>query len=466
MLLNNLKLAFRNMFKNKSYSFLNLAGLSIGLAVCLLLSLWVKDELSYDQFHENSDHIYRSLWDAQYGESSWRIPEVPVPLAGMMESEFPEVKVATQVFEGGFTLKKGEEYVREQNVLFTDEKFFEVFTVNTLAGVPKTAIQEPNTVLLTPQSARKYFGSANYQDLIGQTLLHNDGEQMRVAGVVENFPEQSHLQFEFLAPLEYLRYYERRKEAWGFASVLTYFLMDRKGNPDDLDRKVQTYVTQNLTDEEFLASGNREHFPFEAIRNIHLKPNLSSIWIFGIIAAFILILACINFINLATARALTRAKEVGVRKVLGSSRAQLIQQFFSESTLYVLCSVVLAVLIAVITLPYFNEIANKNLSIGLFDSFYIWILLAGLVFVTAFVTGAFPALALSSFSPTKVIKGQIAVSRGKNRLRQSMVVFQFCISCGLIIGTLVVKDQLNFLQNKELGFEEEQVLIIRRATAL
>ncbi|MEM6700809.1 MAG: FtsX-like permease family protein, partial [Bacteroidota bacterium] len=271
---------------------------------------------------------------------------------------------------------------------------------------------------------------------------------------------------EFLSPLEYLEYYEYRKEKWGFASVLTYFLMNENGNPNDLDRKIQAYVQQNLVEEGDVANGNRNHFPFEAIRDIHLEPNRAYIWIFGIIAAFILVLACINFINLATARALTRAKEVGVRKVLGSSRAQLIQQFFSESTLYVLCSVLLSIVLAALSLPYFNEMAGKNLSIGLFSSASVWVLLVGLVVITAFATGAFPALALSSFSPTKVIKGQLSTSNSKNRLRQTMVVFQFCVSSGLIISTLVVNDQLDFLQSKELGFEEEQVLIIRRATAL
>ncbi|MEM1324909.1 MAG: ABC transporter permease [Bacteroidota bacterium] len=467
MLKNNIKTAFRNMRKRKSYAFLNLAGLSTGLAVCLLLSLWVKDELSYDQFHDNSDRIYRALWDAKYGENTWTIPQVPVPLAATLKQEFPEVETITQVYEGSFTLQKGTEYVREKEVLFVDPSFFEIFSATSLTGDAQATIQNPNTVILTRSSATKYFGTQqDWSQLIGKNLTRNNGELLQVGGIIEDFPKQSHLQFDFLAPITDVARVEQRKEDWASAAVLTYFLRTEKGSAMELAQKVQTYFAQNVVDELFSEPGNYSSFPFEPIQDIYLQPRLSSIWIFGTVAAFILLLACINFINLTTAGALTRMKEVGIRKVLGSNRRQLIQQFFSEFALYVFIAVVLAVLLAWIALPAFNALADKSLRLNLFSSNYIWVLIAALITITTLLAGVLPAWTLSAFSPTQVIKGQLLNWNSKNWLRQGMVIFQFCVSCGLIMATLIVGDQLKFLQTSSLGFDQEHVLIVRGARAL
>ncbi|MEO1260968.1 MAG: ABC transporter permease [Bacteroidota bacterium] len=467
MFTNYLKIAFRNMVKAKGYSFINIAGLTIGVVVCFLLFLWIKDELSYDQFHKNADRIYRSLWEAKYGDNSWKIPQVPMPLAGALEREFPEVELATQVYEGRFTVKKDGAFVRENNVLFIDEKFFDVFSIELLAGELKKSINNPNAIIITEKTAERYFVEKNnYENIIGKNISRNDGQELQILGVVKSFPVQSHLQFDFLASINQLSNLERRKTQWSSASVLTYFLLDKNGDPNILSEKLQAFVDENLTDKEFLESGNYTRFPFESITEIHVKPNLSYIWMFGVIAMFILILACINFINLTTARAMTRAREVGVRKVLGSKRWQLVQQFFTESTIYVLLAVVLAVLLAEIALPYFNAFTDKNLMIDLQGAPFVWGLLLSLIIGIALLTGVFPALALSSFMPVKVLKGALIKSSGKDRLRQGLVIFQFCISCVLIIGTLVVKDQLHFLQNKNMGFDKEQVLIVRTAYGL
>ena len=455
------------MLKYKGYSLINIIGLSIGLTICFLLSLWINDELSYDQFHENSNRIYRMQWEAKYGDNSWKMPLVPMPLAGMMEREFPEVEKATQVFKGRFTVQKGEEHIRENKVLYIDEKFFEVFTVQTIAGKTQQAISNPDAILLTEESAARYFGERNnYQDVIGKTIKRNDGVLMQVAGVVKSFPVQSHLTFDFLASLKNLKHLENRKTHWGSATLFTYFLLSDSGDPVALADKVEDYNIKNIQDEEFLESGNYSRFPFEIITDIHLQPKLSYLWIFGIIAAIILLLACINFINLTTARAMTRAKEVGIRKVLGSKRGQLVKQFFSESTLYVISAVGLACFLAEFTLPFFNELTDKQLDIQWFSSSFVWGLLFLLLITTAVLTGAFPAFVLSSFSPAKVIKGQLTKSGRKDRFRQGLVIFQFCISSILIISSLVVKDQLHFLLNKDIGFDKEQVVIIKRARAL
>ena len=467
MFKNNIKIAWRQLFKNKSYAAINIVGLTIGLAVCFLLFLWVKDELSYDQFHKNADRIYRSQWEAKYGDNTWKIPQVPMPLAPTLESEFPEVELATQIYEGAFTLKKDEENVREKQVLFVDKKFFDVFTIETLAGDPEQAAEHPNTVVLTEEAVERYFGAVpNIESIVGQTIQYSDGESLQIAGVVKSFPKQSHLKFDFLASLENLKFLERRKNQWGSATLLTYFLLDKNGDPKQLADKIQKYVDENLMDAESVASGNYSKFPFEIIRDIHLKPNLSYIWIFGIIAALIMILACVNFINLATARSIQRGREVGVRKVLGSKRSQLVAQFFSESTLYVLIAVVLAVFLAELMLPYFNAFVEKDLVINLLGSPYILLGLGAIVVLVALLTGVIPAIVLSSFKPANVIKGQLAQGKSKSYLRQGLVVFQFCISSALIIGTLMVKDQLHFLQNQDMGFDKEQVMIIKRAQSL
>ena len=455
------------MVKAKGYSFINIAGLTVGIAVCFSLFLWINDELSFDRFHKNSDRIYRSLWEAKYGDNSWKIPQVPMPLAGTLEQEFPEVEMATQIYEGRFTVKKDGEFVREKNVLFVDEKFFDVFSIELLAGELKKSIKNPDAVLITDKTAARYFAEKdNYENIVGKNISRNDGKELQIMGVVRSFPAQSHLKFDFLASIHQLSNLERRKTQWGAASVLTYFLLNKNGDPNKLSEKLQVYVDENLADDEFRKDGNYTSFPFELITEIHVRPNLSYIWMFGIIAIFILLLACINFINLTTARAVMRAREVGVRKVLGSQRSQLVQQFFTESTIYVLLAVILAILLAEIALPYFNDFTDKNLIIDLMGSPIIWGLLLSLIVGIALLTGAFPALALSSFSPVKVLKGQLIKSNGKDRLRQGLVIFQFCISCALIIGTMVVNDQLHFLQNKNMGFDKEQVLIVRTAYAL
>ena len=465
MFQNYLKTTLRNMARYKGYTFLNVAGLTVGLAVCFLLFLWVKDELSYDRFHKNADRTYQSQWKARFGDNEWEIPQVPVPLAGMMKSEFPEVEWATKAYEGGFTLKKGEEYVREQNVLFVDEDFFKVFSVEAVAGNASSALEEPSTLLVTEGAAQRYFGDD--PNVVGRSVQQNDGKEWRIGGIVKKWPEQSHLQFDFLAPLSTLKHIEQRKDEWGSASCLTYFTVKKGSDVAALNSKLEAWVEKNQMQDEFWKQGNNfTSFPFRPIADIHLKPNLSYIWVFGIIAIFILVVAGINFINLATARSLTRAREVGVRKVMGSARGQLVRQFFSEAFVYVAVSVVLAVLLAELTLPFFNQLAGKHLSINFLHTPFVWLLLGGLLLVTTLLTGAFPAMVLSAFDPAKVLKGDMALSGGKSRLRQGLVVLQFCISTALIIGTLVVKNQMDFLQSYNLGFDKEQVLVIRRATAL
>ncbi len=470
---NYFKIASRNMAKHKGYTLINVAGLTIGIAVCFLIFLWVKDEVSYDRFHSNSENIYRVLWKARYGDNEWNIPVIPVPVGTTLEKDFPEVKHATQFVAGGLTFKKDNDFIREQNILFVDNDFFNVFKINFISGNPETVLETEDAMVLTKKSAEKYFPN---QNAVGQFIERNDGKTFRVTGVVEDFPAQSHFHFDFLAPIKTLSYVEERKDGWGYATVYTYVALHPGSNAQELDRKFQAYVNENILEDDFLTGNNYSSFPLQPMLDIHLKSNLeaelepngniSYVYLFSIIAFIILLLACINFINLATARSLMRAREVGVRKVLGSQRYQLIRQFFAESLLYVLVAVIAAVVLARLVLPAFNDFAGKELRLDLLSSPVTVLVLAGLALLVTILAGSFPALFLSSFTPLQVLRGSVLKIDGRDWLRKSLVVTQFCISTGLIIGTLVVWRQLNFLQNERLGFDKEQVLVINRANAL
>ncbi|MDX1939042.1 MAG: ABC transporter permease [Saprospiraceae bacterium] len=470
---NYIKIAFRNMAKHRGYTVINIAGLAIGVTVCFLLSLWVKDELSYDRFHSNAEHIYRALWKARFGDNEWNIPLVPVPIAPTLEKEFPEVETTTQFIYGGSTFKKGTEFVREQNIAFADNRFFDVFTVQFISGDPKTALEEPDAIVLTQESAEKYFPD---QNAIGKTIERNDGVLFKVTGIVKDFPAQSHFHFGFLLPLKTLSIVEQRKDQWGSATVYTYLKLRPGSDANALNEKFQAYVDKNIVDEAFRTGSNYTSFPLQSLLDIHLKSNLeteletngnlSYIYLFGIIGFIILLLACINFVNLATARSMTRAREVGVRKVLGSQRSQLIRQFFAESFLYVAIAVIITGLLANLLLPAFNDFTGKTLTIDFLNSPFVLALLAGFALLVTLLAGSFPAFFLSSFAPLSVLKGSVVKIGGKEFLRKGLVVTQFCISTALIVGTLVVWKQLDFLQNERLGFNKEQVLVIDRASAL
>lgn len=473
MFKNHLKIAFRNMLKHKGHAFINVVGLSEGIAVCFLIFLWVQDELGYDRFHAKADRIYRALWEARFGDNEWKIPLVAVPLAETLEKEFPEVERTVRLYPGGMTLRHGEDYVREQNFIFTEESFFEVFTVEFIAGDPKTALRDPESIVLTEETAQRYFPN---QNPLGQTIEQNDGRLYRVTGVVKSFPAQSHFHFGFLASIKTLQHFTGRQQQWGSASVYTYLVLRPGESAAALQAKLQAYVDKNVAGETFNQPGNFTRYPLQPLRDIHLRSHLkyelepngnqAYVYLFSVIACFILLLACINFVNLATARSMQRGREVGIRKVLGSQRAQLVRQFLAEAFVYVGLAVLTAIVLAELALPAFNHFAGKQLAIDFFESPFALITLAGLALLVTILAGAYPAFFLSSFWPVQALKGRIAAHSGRERLRQGLVVVQFCISIGLIAGTLVVRNQLQFMQSQRLGFDKEHVLIVHRAGAL
>ena len=466
MFKNHITVAIRTLLRHKVYSFVNISGLAVGIACCMLIMLFVQDELSYDRFHKNADRIYRVLWDGRYGDNEWTIPYVEVPISETLKEQFPEVVHSTRLRRESQTIRRESNYVIEKNFYYAENSFFDVFTVPFIAGDPATALNAPNAVILTEQSVQRYFSN---RDPTGQTLELNDGTSLQVTGVVKAFPPQSHFHFDFLAPLKTLPIIERRKSAWGSATVYTYLVLKDGASTSELQTKFTTYVREHILSKMPPMPGYHTNYLIQPLTDIHLHSNLRYeitansnimyVYIFSLIAIFVLLLACINFVNLTTARSATRAREVGVRKVLGSHRSQLIRQFFAESTIYVAFSSILAIGLCELGLPLLNALADKHLTMGSLIAPHVLIGLFALIIVVGLLSGMYPALYLSSFWPVTALRGH--VSSGKTYLRNGLVIAQFCISIGLLVGTLVVRDQIHFAQNKHLGFDKEHVLILQ-----
>lgn len=470
MLKNYFKIAWRVLLKSKVYSFINLGGLAIGMACCLLIVLYVRDELSYDQFHENAHRIYRVL--AESGNEEDRVLEsanTSFRVGPALKQSFPEVLDAIRFREGyRGVLSYGEKSFAEKKFYFVDPTVFEVFTFEFAIGDPKTALAQPNNVVLTERTARKYFGDA---DPIGQ-VLHYEGwagpADLTVTGVLKNLPQNTHFDFDFLGSLDII---DTSDFYWTwFTSLWTYILLPENYPPEQLQAKFPDFI-----DRQIKPNLDRDESWFildlEPLTDIHLysqldvqmKPtsNILFVYLFSAIAAIILILACINFTNLATARSLKRAKEVGMRKALGSQRYELIAQFLGESMLICILALALAIALAELSLPLFNSLAEKAIRIDYFNDGFVLLALFGTVLVTGLLSGSYPAFALSRFQPVTVLKGTPGTGQtGSFTLRKSLVVFQFFISIVLIISVIAISSQLEFIRAKNLGANIEQVVVI------
>ncbi len=483
MLKNYLKIAARNLLKHKAYSLINVLGLAIGMACCILILLYVQNELSYDRHHEKAGRIYRVASDTKFGGNHFQMAVTPAPLAEALVRDFPEVESAARFRgHGSFLIKKeGEPNFKEERVIFADNAIFDIFTLPLLAGDAKAALAAPNTVVISQTTAEKYFGHMN---AVGQSLLFDNSDVFKVTGVFADMPENGHFHFDFIAALATMD--ESRNNLWLSNNFRTYLLLKSGADPAALEAKfpamLRKYMGPQVQEfmgasfDEMLQQGSRVRQYLQPLRDIHLHSDLSVefepngninyVYIFAAIALFILLIACINFMNLATARSASRAREVGIRKVAGSYRRQLIGQFLAESVFLSVIAMSLALVVVELVLPAFNNLAEKNL-----QSFYLgnWPLLAALVGITLLVgvvAGSYPAFVLSAFKPVSVLKGALQAGAGASRLRSALVVFQFAASVILIVGTIIIKNQLHYIQNKNLGFNKEQVIILHDAYAL
>jgi len=482
MFRNYIKVAIRNLWKNKGFSAINIFGLAIGLACFLLIFLYVIDELSYDRYNKNASRIYRVHSEINFGGNILNLAVTSDPMGATLKKDYPQVEEFTRLYASGFWLfRKGNEFIRENHVLYADSTVFKVFTLPFITGDPNTALNEPKTLVISESAAKKYFGTT---DVIGKTMESDDHVLHKITGVMRDIPAESHFQADFLYPMKDAQY------SWGnFLSHnhWTYILLKPGTNAKAFEKNfkqvVQKYVFPQAQEmmkvpsvEEFEKSGNKVEYKLMPLTDIHLHSDLTAeigvngnaqfVYIFGAVALFLLLIACINFMNLSTARSANRAQEVGIRKVLGTQRKNLIFQFLTESTLMAILSLFIAVGIAYLILPLFNEISTKSLSFRSFLRPAILIPIIFLPFVVGLLAGSYPAFFLSSFRPIEVLKGKLAMRGGNVNIRSTLVVFQFFISIVLITATIIVYKQLNFIQNRQLGYNKDQVLVLNQTWSL
>ncbi len=479
MIRNYLKIAWRNLVKNKVYSFINITGLAIGLASFLLIALYMMDELSYDRYNDKADRIYRINADIRFGGGDLHLPVTSDMMGQLLKKDYPMIEQYTRIYasSGSKLIKKNKDFITEDYVAHVDSSFFDVFSLPAIAGNTHTALIEPNTVVITESAAKKYFGKT---DVIGKIIETKDEKNpnYKITAVIKDIPTNSHFHFDFLFSMKNVDY------NWGDLTshnFYTYLLLKPGANYKQLERNFDQYIDKYVLPsireiikiksmDEFKKSGNRLEYSLIPLNKIHLYSNRSFelsaggniqyIYIFSAVALFILIIACINFMNLTTARSASRAKEVGIRKVLGTEKRFLIFQFLTESTLMAVLSFVLAVIIASLVLPLFNNIADKSMSLKSLLSPLILPLLIVLPFAVGLLAGSYPAFFLSAFRPIEVLKGKLKLGSNSGGLRSVLVVFQFSTSIILIVGTLVIYKQLNYIQQKDLGYNKDQVLSI------
>ena len=471
MFINYLKVAFRNIRKQKGYAFINIAGWAVGMTVCTLILLWVQDELSFDRFHQNADRICRLTLDARIGTPQ-SAPVAPTPAGPALVREYPEILKAARMERPRRAMVKFEDKeFQEEGVGVTENSFFEIFSFPFLAGDPKTALTRPYTAVITESTAKKIFGTASP---LGKFLQMDDGKEYAVTGVLKDVPRNSHVTFNVLRSFETLVAENRAAtENWFSISTYAYLLLAEKTDPKALEAKLPPFVDKNMGP-TLKAVGGTMTLRLQPLTRIHLYSNFSldiapqgdiaTVLLFSGIALLVLLIASINFINLSTARSSTRAKEVGLRKTLGAVRRRLVGQFLGESVIYSLLAMALAVLLHFPGLRIFGHIIGRAMDTNVFKIPWMLPALLGLALFVGLAAGGYPALLLSSFQPVRVLKGQLK-SGGGVWFRRILVVTQFTVSVLLIISTLVISRQISFAKNKKLGFDKEHVLVVPRISA-
>ncbi|MGH7495375.1 MAG: ABC transporter permease [bacterium] len=469
MFKNYLKIALRSLLKYKAYSFINIFGLAVGMASCILILLYVHDELSYDQYHEKSAQIYRVTreWFNSDGSSSLHLGHVAPPIGPLLKIDFPDLRHVVRIASGGNSLLRYQDKVFQENrFYFADPDIFEVFTLPCIKGDPKAALVDPNGVVITPAMAKKYFGN---EDPMGKVLNIDGDADLKVTGIMAEIPTNSHFHFDFLGSMKLLEQFfgEQEFKNWGSNNYATYLLFPKNYPIDNFNRAIPAFIGRHHPEGEKAIPKTTLHL--QRLTDIHLHSQLDSeieangniayVYIFSAIAFFLLLIACINFMNLATARSANRAKEVGLRKVVGAERPQLIKQFLGETIVMALISLFLALVFVEIALPKFNAFAGKELALRSQSMLFITTSLLGIALFVGVLAGSYPAFFLSHFQPVTVLKGQ-KIGATKSRFRSTLVVFQFAISILLIIGMGIVYNQLEYCRTKNLGLNKERLVVL------
>jgi putative ABC transport system permease protein len=483
MFCNFFKTALRNIFRHKTYVIINILGLAVGFACSLMIFIFVIHELSFDKFNEKYDRIYRLYIDGKMGESEFKASWTAAPTAKAFIEEFPEVETAIRMTSWDETLVQVEDRkFIESHIAFADSDFFQVFTLPLIEGNPEKALAMPNNVVLTKSQSVKYFGNSS---AIGKHLrIGNDTTLYTITGVMVDVPENCHFDFDML--ISFLSHPRAYDDFWLSNSFATYVLLKQGASSqsvkDKLPMLIEKYVGPQVEKilgldlKAFVEKGNKYGIYMQPLSDVHLNPEIGSdfkpandrryIYIFSGIAFLILIVAGINYMNLSTARSSRRSREVGLRKVMGSTRALLIRQFMVESVLLTFISLILAVVLVELLLPVFNNMLQTNLVVGYFSKWYVIPGLVLLALLIGILSGSYPAWFLASFMPVKVLYGKLKLGLSNVRLRSVLVVFQFAISIGLIMGSMIIYKQIHYMINKDLGFDKEQLLVIRRMEAV
>jgi len=463
MLRNLIKIALRNLLKDKGYSAINIAGLTIGITCSLFLLMYILDELSYDKYHVNANTIYRIVSQIKEPDNAFTWAVVQKPMAVELRDNYPEVKNAVR-FDGmnRNLYKNGDRQFYEDDFFLTDSTVFDMFTYEFMAGDPATALDQPFSIVLTETIAKKYF--ANPREALDQTLVNQQEENFKITGIIKDVPLNSHFRFNALVSESTRR---QQQGGWGGFGTTTYIQLPTGYDLSKMQVSLDKIVKEKVNP-VFEQIGVKVKYELQPITSIHLHSkiqdeaeaggDISYIYIFSVVAAFMLIIACINYMNLATARSTNRAKEVGLRKVMGSQRYQLMVQFLIESLIVAFVSLAISIVLIYAFLPQFNSLANKQLPFSYLLQRPVALSLVGIVLLTGIIGGSYPAFYLSSFSPVNVLKGKLSARGGNAAFRKVLVVIQFALSIFMLISTLIVFDQLQFLRNKDLGFDKENVV--------
>jgi putative ABC transport system permease protein len=473
MLKNYLTIAIRNLRKNTIFSFINILGLAIGFTSCLLIAVFVYDELNYDKYPKEANKIYR-VGLGTGNNSSY--PMVDIAVGQGMKDAFPEVKAFTRLLrKGDVFVSYNDKKFKETRFAIADANFFDVFTIPFIKGSAALALTQPNSMVISKAFAIKYFGN---EDALGKALTFNGKDVYKVTGMIDKVPDNSHFHFDAFLSMSSM---QPRPQTWSNVNYFTYLILDKNADAKKLESKFPELVAKYVVPEvqhdmgvslaEAQKSTSTFRFFLQPLTDIHLHSNtkyeleangdINYVYIFGALAIFILLLACVNFMNLSTASSVKRSREVGIRKVMGSLRKQLVLQFLAESTLLTFCAMLLSLLFVFALLPYFNEVSGKNISFEFFLKPFTILFSLGLCLVVGMIAGIYPAFFLSSFKPIKVLKGIKSNGRHKSVLRSGLVIFQFFVSTALIIATIVVYQQLHYMQDKKLGYDKTQVLFLQ-----
>ena len=482
------KIGWRNLIRQKMYSFIKIGGFALGIAACLLISLYIKDELSYDQFYNNGDRIFRvyEIWkgDGEIEKSVW----FQAPFANAIKEDYPEIeKVArynsSELFGAGPNQIRRDDQTEnsyEERFVFADQELLEILEVPMVYGNLSHSLDQPQTMVITREKAEKYFPSENP---VGKLMVVNDDvtHPYTIGGVIENFSPHSHIQFDFFMTMTGREFWPGEQNNWGATNYPTYILVREGTDVRALEKKMHKVVEKYMLP-LWISNGRANaqalvaetEFGLQSVKDIHLNTDISDslhhgdegfVWIFGAVSAFILLIACINFINLSTAKSANRAKEVGLRKTVGSYRSNIIGQFLTESLLFSAFSFAIGIICAWLLLPYFNELAGKSLTIP-FTTLWFSPLMIGSCLLVGLLAGIYPSFYLSSFRPAQVLKGNLSLGSKNSFTRSTLVVFQFTTSIALIIATVIIYRQMEFMLNKEVGFDKEQVIVLQGTNTL